>query len=613
MTKKSIFKGYLVIVCFLLTSCRAAYIQSKAETTAKIVRVGEPGQLISADVKEGAELVVEDVIDLRGGNAKLPADVSITFKKGGAIVNGTLTGNGTRINSRQENVLGVKLKGTWCVDKISDLAFNSEYLSDNEVVNNLSTIQSDALFNKISIDKDYHITITKSGGSGLLLSSHSYLLLNGTLYLNGNNYKSYQIIDVQKKENVTIKGGKIVGDVGKHTYVDGSTSEWGMGINIIESKDIFVEDVTITHCTGDGMYISGGNEPTINVYDHASKNVVVRNVVCDDNRRQGLSIIHVDGLIIIGCKFINTGKTEYTRPSSGIDFEPNVFNGRNLSIRNVAISNCEVSGNKMKQIGSYNAFFDGCHSSFENIKIEDTTVKGMCYIAGDMSFFNCKFGGVTVRNSEMPVHAYFNNCIVSDGDGVCIVVQKPTIKYMDYEKNRDYSVVFDNCEITLNATHYDENFKGLFYYKGSNDIYDGGLQLRGCNITLPQDLHPDMHLFWRPITGNVIIDHSTVNAMNRPLDLAGATYNDCVINCEYLLMNTVQHGKDILRNCTVNTTSSKQILFLGNYGFTGDGYEIVGCHFTNAEATAIAVEEKAKVRSKAVVKDNFFANNNTSI
>lgn len=602
------------MACLCLTSCSVSCIQSRTHPVTDKQEICNAEQFVSLDLKEGGEYVVKDVVDLKGGNAKLPANVTITFKKGGAIVNGTLTGNRTRVKSKYENVLGVNLKGTWQVSRISDLAFNREVLSDEEVINNLNAIQSDDYKNEVLISRDYMVTIPQSGGAGLIMSSNSILELNATLTVVPNDFKGYYIVQISHKNNVKIRGGCIVGDVGKHSYIEGSTSEWGMGVGLDESQNVELEDIYVTKCCGDGIFINGGYEPAICVYDHACKNVLIKNVICDDNRRQGLSIIHVDGLTIVNSEFTNTGKTEYTGPGSGIDFEPDVTKGRNMSIRNVTINGCRVFGNKGKfQQSGYNAFFDGSTSSFENINIKDTYYGGMCHIPGDMSFDHCEFMAVTVRNSEMPVHASFTNCTIANGEGVCIVIQKPTIQYKEYERNRDYSVVFDNCSITMNENHYDEIYNGMFFYKGNNDIYDGGMLIKGCTITLPTKLNPNMRLFRRPIMGNVTIEQSTINAFGRPLDLAGATYLDCILNCEYLLLNTVRHGKDVMRNCKVNTTSDDYILNLGNYGFSVDGYEIENCRFTNKKAAFFSEDNNTRMKSKPIVRGNKFHNSSIII
>lgn len=586
----------------LFSSCAVSCYNIKQETSLENIKFNSLNYTDSFELKDGCTFVVNNVIDLKGGFIKFPANVFIRFKKGGAIINGKLIGNKTKFDANNNDILGVVLEGTWCVEKISDLTFKNDCLTEQEIINNINIIQSDSLFNDITIFRDITVGFSKSGGAGLNMSSNSNLLLKGKLIAQPNDFKSYNIINIQNKENVHIIGGTVIGDVGHHFYVNGSTSEWGMGINILESKNVVLEDMYITHCTGDGIYISGGNESTICTYNHASKNIQIHNVICDDNRRQGISIIHVDGLTITNSKFINTGKSEFTGPGSGIDFEPNVSLNRNMSIRNIKISNCKLYGNKGKQIGSFNAFFDNHQTSFENIYIENTQVDGLCYIAGDMNFENCTFRSITVRNSEMPVHAYFHNCTVAGGEGVCIVIQEPIIQYKAYEKNRSYSIIFDNCTISLNESHYDEKYNGLFYYKGNNNVYDGKMLIKECVVNLPKN--HKMNFFRRPITGDVVFERSTINATERPLDLGGATYINCLLNCDYIRLNTTRFGKDVLKECRINTKSTNHVFFLGQTVFTGEGYEIENCYFSNFKAHPLVKEKGAKTKIKAKVLNN---------
>lgn len=573
----------------------------------------ESGQIVNLGVQEGQELVVRDIIDLKGGIVKLPAGVLITFNKGGSIVNGTLIGNETRIKSIHEEVLGAKLNGTWLVDKIKDVAFSKDYLSDGDIINNLNIIQSDSILNEIIIDRDYRVAIPRNNGYGLMLSSNSKLFLNATLTVEPNSYTHYKVIFIPRKQNVCIVGGRIVGDVGLHTYVDNSTSEWGMGIYIDESSGVVVEDTYISRCIGDGVYVTGGNESALCLYNHASKDVLLKRVICDDNRRQGLSVIHVDGLTVVSSKFINTGKTERTNPSSGVDLEPNVMDGKNLSIKNISFSNCELFGNKgIAQLGSGNAFYNGHNSSFENIRFEKTMIDGLCYIAGDMDFFNCKIKSVTVRNSEIPVHVSFQKCTISEGDGICVMVQQPWSKYKKYEKNRDYSILFENCFISVDENYYDKDRNGLFFYKSRQNSYDGRLILHGCTVTLPRSSNPDLHLFKRNIPGVVVFENTIINSNGRPLDLGGASYKNCVINCDYLLLNAVRYGKDVLRDCRINTTSEEQIIFISDNGVKGDGFDIQNCIFKNRTAPAFKVQKNSSLKNWGLFIGNKIANDNSS-
>ena len=62
-------------------------------------------------------------------------------------------------------------------------------------------------------------------------------------------------------------------------------------------------------------------------------------VTADSNRRQGMSIIAADGLVVINSVFKNT---RGTRPGAGIDFEPN---DGDQTIANVRIENSKFIDN----------------------------------------------------------------------------------------------------------------------------------------------------------------------------------------------------------------------------------------------------------------------------
>lgn len=140
-----------------------------------------------------------------------------------------------------------------------------------------------------------------------------------------NDKDSYSILRLKKSSNVVIKGGVLIGDRASHKATAG---EWGMGMTILESRNIIVDSVVSRDNWGDGFYISG-----------LSRNVRLCSVIADNNRRQGLSVISVDGLIVEGSTFINTVGTP---PQAGIDIEPNVGD----SVNNVMIINSKLIGNK---------------------------------------------------------------------------------------------------------------------------------------------------------------------------------------------------------------------------------------------------------------------------
>jgi len=70
-------------------------------------------------------------------------------------------------------------------------------------------------------------------------------------------------------------------------------------------------------------------------------------VTCNDNHRQGMSVISVDGLLVENCTFANTWGTA---PGAGIDLEPD---GDDQSLVDIAIRNCTFENNEGHEILVY--------------------------------------------------------------------------------------------------------------------------------------------------------------------------------------------------------------------------------------------------------------------
>lgn len=141
----------------------------------------------------------------------------------------------------------------------------------------------------------------------------------------------FYVIEMRNISNSRVLGGKIQGERDQHL---GSTGEWGHGIAIYGCWNARVNGTHIVDCWGDGISIAGTGVST------PSTKCVIRNVVCDNNRRQGLTIGGVDSLIVEYCAFTNTGGVGGTPPKDGIDIEPDKG-----TAQRVHITNCEIAHN----------------------------------------------------------------------------------------------------------------------------------------------------------------------------------------------------------------------------------------------------------------------------
>jgi len=91
-------------------------------------------------------------------------------------------------------------------------------------------------------------------------------------------------------------------------------SEWRHALDMRGCTGVQVEGLTFRDSGGDGIYLSGTDRQP-----HVS-GVTIRDVVCDGNHRQGMSVISAEDLLVERCDFSNTLGTA---PMAGIDLEPN--------------------------------------------------------------------------------------------------------------------------------------------------------------------------------------------------------------------------------------------------------------------------------------------------
>ena len=228
-------------------------------------------------------------------------------------------------------------------------------------------------------DGTYHINTVKDGMGGLILTDNQNLIMssNAKLVALKNSSANYQVIWAFDRQNVTISGGQIVGDRDTH----GGGGEWGQGIKISGCTNVYISDVEVSKCWGDGIYIGFYDGP-----NKASSGVIIENCNLHHNRRNNLSITDASNVTVRNSQFNYANGTD---PQYGIDIEPN--SGRTCS--NVTISGCTFRGNvkgTIQILGQLNAHVKG-------VKIENCT--------GDKapvewSGFGGSVSGVTYKNNK---------------------------------------------------------------------------------------------------------------------------------------------------------------------------------------------------------------------
>ena len=256
-------------------------------------------------------------------------------------------------------------------------------------------------------------------------------LNNSTLEAIKNNCEGYNIISVTNVKNCKIRDGKLIGDLETHT---GTTGEWGYGISLNGAENIMIENIESEKCWGDGinlqvLEIDGERIPC--------KNISINNVLCNNNRRQGMSIESVIKCTVKDSVFSNTGKIKGTSPMAGIDIEPystqnpckDIFiincmfeaNGNTgltcmgENVDNVTISECTFNNNVSKE---GQVFID----KSQNIKVSNCTFwgykKSLVWILNHSAYIeNNRFSGIILLYHEgvTDVVSIKNNTFIFDG------------------------------------------------------------------------------------------------------------------------------------------------------------------------------------------------------
>lgn len=179
-------------------------------------------------------------------------------------------------------------------------------------------------------------------------------------------------------------------------------SEWRHALAVRSCENVHVENLSLVSSGGDGIYLGVATRGV------PCRNVVIRKVICDDNNRQGISVISADKLLIEDCVLKNTWGTP---PAAGIDFEPNAPNEQ---LTDCVMRRCVVENNAGDAIVFYlpnllqsnkpiSVRLEQCvvksgkRYGFHFITRDtpELTLKGTCDLV-DCRFENCEAGGISI-------------------------------------------------------------------------------------------------------------------------------------------------------------------------------------------------------------------------
>ena len=201
-------------------------------------------------------------------------------------------------------------------------------------------------------------------------------------------------------------------------------AEWRHAVTIKGVQGMTVEGLRIEESGGDGLYLNGVVDCTI------------RDVICDRNYRQGISVISAENLLIENCTLSNTRGTP---PAAGIDFEPN--NVREALV-NCVMRNCTISDNEGAGIDialvqlngksrDVSFLFDNCRVLGNRYGLRlGTENPPLNALKGVLEMRNCLFdrseNGVSFNeNDDMPIKLKFAGCVLREAASDGALVETP--------------------------------------------------------------------------------------------------------------------------------------------------------------------------------------------
>lgn len=200
------------------------------------------------------------------------------------------------------------------------------------------------------------------------------------------------------KQNITIRADKAVFRMHKQDYIGGgySYSQWRHVFYMMSCDRVTFLGGEMNNSGGDGIFIgSYENQP-------ACTNFTVRNVICDGNYRQGISVTNAENVVIDGCILRNTSDQE---PAAGIDLEPD---GPSHRLVNILVSNCKMIDNMKSGIIVYPQMLNAQSAPLS------ITVRN-CYVSSKYGW-GIQVSPVWAANG-VGGYIRFENCTVEDTRG----------------------------------------------------------------------------------------------------------------------------------------------------------------------------------------------------
>jgi len=383
-----------------------------------LMRKGLKADLSTLDEAElGLATDTKEVfVGANGGNVQLAKQTEVESVKGDiSTLQEDVSGNVDKIGILQTSVNDNTTKLVKTINKVN----NTVALFEAEEGTDITTALNNLIGTGNKYIKIQNGTFLIDASVGIVMQNNTTLEFspNTVIKVIANNLESYNAIRIANVTNVKVINPRIIGDRYEHL---GTTGEWGNGIHLRGAKNVEIINPEVSNCWGDGIYIS-----EMVVEKIPSENIVIRNPICDNNRRQGISVVSVKGLLIENPILKNT---KGTAPATGMDIEPNY--NHNL-LQNIRITNLYTENND--GVGLY-LCLDKLSGSTESVNI---TIDGFKDVGSFRGFW------VTQCKGSLTGNIAINDISVSLNKSVGIEVRNYSVNF-PHIKMRSIQVINPN-------------------------------------------------------------------------------------------------------------------------------------------------------------------------
>jgi hypothetical protein len=270
----------------------------------------------------------------------------------------------------------------------------------------------------------------------------------------------------------------------KDEYLALKNSEFRHGISLENCVNFKIKGLVIKDTGGDGIYVGGANYWQDNLT--YSKDILIEDVQCINNYRQGLSVTSVENMKVINCHF---SKTKGALPEAGVDVEPFETYQR---IVNLEFRNCKFFDNNWSGLAIALIYMDST-SLPVSIEVNDCLFKDNG--SEGHPYGNAEIYANTEYKSPVKGKVTFNRCVI-DGSNYSAFYTRKT--------DASYAVKFKDC-IFNNVSRKQKDYNEPIFMEVPDydkpSPYIGGIEFSNVLISYPTNFSFFRVYGWQTLAG----------------------------------------------------------------------------------------------------------------